>query len=126
MKKTLLSKNTIMYLGFILFCIFLTSIPVEVQAKLSEMGSNVSAEIPEFTQLAINLAALGGFVSFILGIAGFMTRHKTNIPAGVCGGMCLFGILLIGIVQLTSEGVDSLYGNKNANGLTKIMSTTSE
>lgn len=120
MNHSFLTENAKAYLFLVMAIAVFTVLPADAQAKISDLVSNVGDEAPVMTEAVIKLFAFVGLIFIIMGIVGFMTRHKTQVPAGVCIGMLVGGILLLGIIDLSTEGLDTIFGSTSNSGLDQI------
>lgn len=124
--KTLgISNNAAIYLALILPALFIMGLPIEVQAKLSDIVKNVGSETTAMAPEFVKFFGLGGFVCIGIAIVGFMTRKQNQIPMGVHAGFLGGGIVLLAIVQFAGGGLESVFGNSNNSGLQALgLSTT--
>ena len=126
MKTQSISNNAKVYLAFMVSVAACTCFPMEAHAALGDLVKNMLKDVPAFTDGAVKFAALVGLVAIMMGIIGLMTRHKSQVPVGICVGMIIGGIALLGIVQLSTEGLASVFGSNTANsGLKQITGSSS-
>ena len=120
MQPVYFSKQTKAYLAFVMAVAVFTLLPVEAQAKISDLFTNVGNEAPLLTTQIVKILALIGLICVVIGIVGFMTRHKSQVPAGVSASFFIGGIILLGIIQFTTEGIDTLFNSTTNSGLSQI------
>ena len=126
-QNRLLTKNAKLFLCFIVTCLFVTTVPVEVQATLSELGKNVSdGEIPQFVTILSKCLAFVGLCLVAGGVFGWLGRKQTNMTMGQCASLAGGGFVLMGLTEFAGHGVSSIFGSDyNDSGLKQIMDSSS-
>lgn len=94
--------------------------PVHAEGGFAAIGERVGTQTEGVATGVKKIGFLVGIAFTLLGVVGFTTMKKTNIPASVPSIAVLVGIVLLSIFAFISAGSETLFGNDAATGIEEL------